>query len=52
MSASLFKQFRQNIAVTNSDAISTSYGQITKRLNKDFWDIDSDSTHCLQVGSY
>lgn len=52
MPTSIFKQFRQNIAVTNSDAISTSYGQITKRLNKDFWNIDSDSTHCLQVGSY
>lgn len=52
MSSVLFKQFRQNIAVTNSDAISTSYGQITKRLNKDYWDLDSDSTHRLQVGSY
>lgn len=52
MSSTLFKQFRQNIAVTNSDAIAISYCQITKRLNKDFWDLDSDSTHRLQVGSY
>lgn len=52
MSSTLFKQFRQNISVANSDAISTSYCQITNRLNKDFWNLDSDSTHRLQVGSY
>lgn len=52
MSAPLFKQFRDNIAVQNATDISTSYAGITKRLNLDFWDIESDLTHRRQVGSY
>lgn len=28
------------------------YHQITKRINKDYWDIDSDTYHSLYVGSY
>lgn len=52
MSANLFEQFRTNLQVANSDAISSSYRAITKRLNKDFWGIDSEEQHCLQVGSY
>lgn len=47
-----FEQFRKNLAVRNEDAISASYRSITTRLNKDYWDLESDSTHCLQVGSY
>lgn len=47
-----FEHFRKNLAVRNEDAISTSYRSITTRLNKDYWGIESDSTHCLQVGSY
>lgn len=52
MSAPLFKLFRDNIAVQNAADISTSYAGITKRLNLDFWGIESDITHCRQVGSY
>lgn len=52
MSAALFQQFRKNISVQNADAISKSYGQITTRLNKDFWATESDTSHSLQVGSY
>ena len=52
MSAPLFKQFRDNIAVQNAADISTSYAGITKRLNLDFWDIESDFTNRRQVGSY
>jgi hypothetical protein len=37
MSAELFEQFRKNLAVKNAEAISTSYEEITKRLNKDFY---------------
>lgn len=47
-----FEQFRKNLAVRNEDAISTSYRSITTRLNKDYWNLESDSSHCLQVGSY
>jgi len=53
MSSAHFEQFRKNLAVKNEDDISTSYREITKRLNKDYWDgLESDSQHCLQVGSY
>lgn len=52
MSAALFEQFRKNLAVKNSEEISTRYLAITRRLNKDYWDTESEYAHCLQVGSY
>jgi hypothetical protein len=33
-------------------AISYRYKRITKQLNKDFWNTDSDTSHSLYVGSY
>lgn len=50
--ASLFRDFRQNLSIKNSDDISTKYCNITARLNLDFWDTDSDTVHSLQIGSY
>jgi hypothetical protein len=49
-----FKKFNDNIRITsdNRDKISYRYRQITKRLNVDFWDTDSCSSHSLYVGSY
>lgn len=41
--ASLFSQFRSNLAVGNAADISTKYASITKRLNLDFWAIESDA---------
>ncbi|QTO18683.1 SMODS domain-containing nucleotidyltransferase [Burkholderia seminalis] len=52
MSAVLFAQFRKSISVSNEADISTSYRSITTRLNKNFYNSDSDNVHCLQVGSY
>lgn len=52
MSATLFEQFRKNLAVKNSDEISGRYRKITTRLNKDYWGTDEEYLHCLQVGSY
>lgn len=52
MSFKLFEQFRKKISVGNAGDISTSYQNITTRLNKDFYDSDSSNLHCLQVGSY
>lgn len=52
MSYAHFEQFRKNISVGNAGDISTSYQSIITRLNKDFYSTDSNSTHCLQVGSY
>lgn len=50
--ASLFRSFMDNLAVSNADDISTKYENITTRLNKDFWDSDSETAHTLQIGSY
>ncbi|SOZ36223.1 SMODS domain-containing nucleotidyltransferase [Cupriavidus neocaledonicus] len=52
MSSTLFEQFRKNLAVANQEDISTSYAEITKRLNKDYWDSSSETANSLQVGSY
>ena len=52
MSAASFETFRKNIAVSNSDDISTKYRAITNRLNKDYWAVEQEYLHCLQVGSY
>jgi len=52
LSATLFEQFRKNLSVKNSEEISGRYLAITRRLNKDYWDTESEYAHCLQVGSY
>ncbi|AZM96093.1 SMODS domain-containing nucleotidyltransferase [Vreelandella venusta] len=52
MSRELFETFRAKIAIDNSDEIATTYGNITKCLNKEFYGIDSDTRHSRQVGSY
>ena len=50
--ADWFHTFCDNIKVQNGATISLRYGNITKRLNTDFWRTDSETTHSLQVGSY
>lgn len=52
MSAAKFQAFYDALTVSNADEISQRYRSITKRLNKDYWDSDSETTHCLQIGSY
>lgn len=52
MSKELFEQFRKNLAVKNSDAISKSYRQATSKLNEKYHELDSEITNCRQVGSY
>jgi len=47
-----FKQFCSNLVVTKRDSIATRYGAITKRLNLDFWNSDSDTLHSFYTGSY
>lgn len=32
--------------------VRTRYHSITKRINQDFWNSDSDISHSLYVGSY
>jgi hypothetical protein len=47
-----FSTFCGNIKVSNRDSISRRYKAITRRLNTDFWDTVSDTSHSLYVGSY
>ena len=48
----VFKEFLGNLVITNKDEISTKYKNITKALNKKFWDSTSEIDNSLQVGSY
>ena len=50
--AEWFKDFCSNIQVQNNNAISIRYKSITRRLNTDFWNTISDTSHSLYVGSY
>ena len=50
--ADWFSTFCTNIQVQNKDIIATRYKQITRRLNTDFWNTTSDTSHSLYVGSY
>ena len=49
-----FVAFRNNYNIGKNliSSIGSRYQAITRRLNKDFWDTDSESAHSLYVGSY
>ena len=47
-----FSKFCGNIQVQDAGTISTRYKAITRRLNTDFWDTSSETSHSLYVGSY
>jgi hypothetical protein len=47
-----FKEFCSEIQVKNDTTISLRYHALTRRLNTDFWDTTSDTSHGLLVGSY
>lgn len=49
-----FRAFRDNYLIPSETvgSISYRYRRITKQLNKDFWNTDSDTAHSLYVGSY
>lgn len=49
-----FNRFCNNLRLSNSvvETIRNRYHSITKRINLDFWNISSDTTHSLYVGSY
>ena len=50
--ADWFSTFCTNIQVQDGGTISLRYRRITRRLNLDFWDTDSETSHSLYVGSY
>lgn len=49
-----FDTFNSNILISTTTVgdISYRYKRITKQLNKDFWNSESDTLHSLYVGSY
>jgi len=49
-----FRQFRDNYVISAEKiaSISYRYKRITRQLNKDFWNTESDISHSLYVGSY
>ena len=50
--ADWFSTFCTKIQIQDGGTISTRYKAITRRLNSDFWDTTSDTSHSLYVGSY
>ena len=50
--ADWFRTFDSNLKVKSGSSISTRYKNITKRLNTDYWDTTSETSHSLYVGSY
>nr|DAV80969.1 MAG TPA: classI-CCAase [Caudoviricetes sp.] len=50
--AEWFSGFCSNLTVKDGGTISTRYRNITKRLNTDFWGVNSEIYHSLYVGSY
>jgi hypothetical protein len=50
--ADWFQTFCSNLKVIAGETISFRYRAITRRLNTDFWDTDSDVAHSLYAGSY
>jgi hypothetical protein len=49
-----FATFKDNYNITSEliTSFSYRYRRITKQLNKDFWNTDSETAHSLYVGSY
>ena len=49
-----FRAFRANYLIppVTVSSISSRYKRLTRQLNKDFWQTDSETAHSLYVGSY
>lgn len=47
-----FNGFCSNLNVKDETTISSRYKSITRRLNTDFWNTESETSHSLYVGSY
>jgi hypothetical protein len=49
-----FAKFKDNYNIGSEliSSISYRYKRITRQLNKDFWNTDSDTAHSIYVGSY
>lgn len=47
-----YSDFCENLRVRDGGTIASRYKAITRRLNTDFWNTTSDTSHSLYVGSY
>jgi hypothetical protein len=49
-----FSKFKDNYNITSEliSSISYRYKRITRQLNTDFWNTDSETAHSLYIGSY
>lgn len=47
-----FSEFIDNLNVVKKEDVSKKYKRITKTLNKEFYDSESETNNSLQVGSY
>lgn len=50
--ASLFREFIENIHIRNDNIIFENYKKVTKALNEYYYSSNNDSNHCRQIGSY
>ncbi len=50
--ADMFTEFIANLAIDNSETISSRYGELTATLNKEFRETESKTANTLQVGSF
>ena len=50
--ADWFRTFCSNLTTQKGSSISNRYNAITRRLNTDFWNTTSNTSHSLYVGSY
>jgi hypothetical protein len=50
--AEMFSEFVDNLTISNTETISTRYGELTSVLNKAFRDTESKTDNTLQVGSF
>jgi hypothetical protein len=48
----MFSDFIANLAIDNTQTISTRYGELTSALNKKFRETESKTANTLQVGSF
>jgi len=50
--AEMFRQFLDNLTISNAETISERYGELTAAMNKEFRNTESKSANTLQVGSF
>lgn len=47
-----FSEFLENLIISNDEKISSRYKNITKAINQDFYESESETDNSVQIGSY